>query len=94
MIMSDVKHPQSRKHMPMRRCVVCHTQDAKRRLTRIVRSPDGLQIDPTGKANGRGAYLCDNPECWARAAKTDILARALRMTFTDDDRLRLQQAIP
>lgn len=74
--------------------MVCRTQDAKRRLTRLVRTPDGLQIDPTGKASGRGAYLCDNPECWKRAAKTDVLARALRMTFTDDDRLRLQQAIP
>jgi len=94
MIMSDVKHLQPRKHVPVRMCVVCRTQDAKRQLTRLVRSADGLQIDPSGKASGRGAYLCDNPECWKRAAKTDVLARALRMTLTDDDRLRLQQAIP
>ena len=94
MSMSDVKHPPSRKHVPQRTCVVCRTQDAKRRLTRLIRTPDGLQIDPSGKASGRGAYLCENPECWKRAAKTDVLARALRMTFTDDDRLRLQQAIP
>lgn len=94
MIMSDVKHPQPRKHVPVRTCVICRTQDAKRHLTRLVRTVDGIQIDPTGKASGRGAYLCDNPECWKRAVKTDVLARALRMTLTDDDRLRLQQAIP
>lgn len=94
MIMSEVKRSASRKHIPVRTCIVCHTHDAKRALTRVVRAADGVFIDPTGKANGRGAYLCDNRECWERAVKTDVLARALRTTLTEEDRLRLRPALP
>jgi predicted RNA-binding protein YlxR (DUF448 family) len=83
-----------RKHIPQRSCVVCRTKDAKRGLTRLVRTDAGLVIDPTGKQNGRGAYLCHNPVCWQRAQETDVLAKALRMTLESDDRLRLQQAAP
>jgi predicted RNA-binding protein YlxR (DUF448 family) len=83
-----------RKHIPQRTCVVCRTKDAKRELTRVVRTEAGLVIDLTGKQNGRGAYLCDNPACWQRAQETDVLAKALKMTLTPDDRLRLQQAAP
>jgi uncharacterized protein len=82
------------KHIPQRTCVVCRTKDAKRGLTRVVRTETGLVVDATGKQNGRGAYLCDNPVCWQRAQETDILAKALRMTFDTDDRLKLQQAAP
>lgn len=83
-----------RKHIPQRTCVVCRDKDAKRQLTRLVRTDSGVVIDPSGKLNGRGAYLCDNPTCWARAASTDILSKALRTTLTAEDRQRLQQAIP
>ncbi len=76
-----------RKHIPHRTCVVCRTVDAKRTLTRLVRTPDaGVQIDPTGKLSGRGAYLCDDPACWRRAARDDALGRALRTRLTDEER--------
>ena len=79
-----------RKHIPHRTCVVCRTVDAKRALTRLVRTPDaGVQIDPTGKLPGRGAYLCDNPACWRRAAHDDVLGRALRTRLTDEEREKI-----
>lgn len=79
------------KHTPTRTCVVCRTKDAKRQLTRLVRTPDGVLMDPTGKRNGRGAYLCDNPACWQRAASGDVLAKALRTDLTPADRDRIRQ---
>jgi uncharacterized protein len=67
------------KHVPQRTCVACRDKDAKRTLTRIVRTPDGgVEIDPTGKRNGRGAYLCSQRSCWDRALATPVLSRALK----------------
>lgn len=61
----------------------------KRTLTRIVRRPDGVFIDPSGKMNGRGAYLHDHKACWERGLK-GALASALRVTLTAEDRQRLE----
>ena len=48
-----------------RSCIGCHTVKDKRDLIRIVKDKEGnISIDRTGKANGRGAYLCDNIECF------------------------------
>ncbi|MFL5760393.1 MAG: RNase P modulator RnpM [Thermomicrobiales bacterium] len=70
------------KHIPQRMCVSCRERSAKRALIRIVRTPDGtVEIDPTGKRNGRGAYLCDDPACWARSLKSGSLAQALKATI-------------
>ena len=74
-----------RKHVPQRTCVGCHEVLPKRSLIRIVRSPDGVQVDPTGKLAGRGAYLHEQRSCWERAMKGS-LARALKMELTDKDR--------
>ena len=62
---------------------------AKRTLTRIVRRPDGVFVDPSGKMNGRGAYLHDHKSCWERGLK-GALASALRVTLTAEDRQRLE----
>lgn len=74
-----------RKHVPQRTCVVCRQQFDKRRLTRVVRTPDsGVLIDPTGKRNGRGAYLCDQPACWEKATRhAGILNQALNTQVTE-----------
>jgi hypothetical protein len=82
----------TRKHIPVRTCVVCREKAGKRTLTRVVRTQDGLMVDASGKMNGRGAYLCERPECWERAMTTDILAKALKMLFTPEDRERLRHA--
>jgi predicted RNA-binding protein YlxR (DUF448 family) len=93
MVMSTAR-PSRRKHIPIRTCVVCGEKSDKRSLIRLVRTPEGLQIDPSGKMNGRGAYLCEQERCWESALQSSILAKALRMTLTDEDRKRLQQAQP
>jgi predicted RNA-binding protein YlxR (DUF448 family) len=64
---------------PRRSCVVCRVSADKRTLHRLVRSPDGvIRYDPSGKAPGRGAYLCGNPVCTAQAAKRRSVQRALK----------------
>lgn len=73
------------KHVPQRMCVACRDRSSKRALTRVVRTPEGpVLVDPTGKLNGRGAYLCDKPSCWDRAVRTDVLASALKTTMTTE----------
>jgi uncharacterized protein len=86
---AERQHPT--KHVPMRTCVVCREKGSKRTLTRVVRTEHGIQVDPTGKLNGRGAYLCDRESCWERAATSDILSKALRTALTSEDRERLRQ---
>ena len=81
-----------RKHVPIRTCVVCRGKGDKRGLTRLVRTADGVLSDPTGKMNGRGAYLCEKEICWDRAVNTNILEKALKTSLTDEDRERLQQS--
>lgn len=84
------RKPARVKHIPQRTCVVCRNVQAKRGLIRLVRTSEGLQVDPSGKMAGRGAYLCENPTCWDKAAQSEVLNRALRMTITDEDRNRLR----
>jgi predicted RNA-binding protein YlxR (DUF448 family) len=62
---------------------------AKRTLTRIVRQPDGVFIDLSGKINGRGAYLHNQKSCWERGLK-GALANALKVSLTPEDRQRLE----
>jgi predicted RNA-binding protein YlxR (DUF448 family) len=73
------------KHIPQRTCIVCRQQFDKRRLTRVARTPDsGVLIDPTGKRNGRGAYLCDQPACWEKATRhAAILNQALNTQVSE-----------
>ncbi|HWD44401.1 MAG TPA: YlxR family protein [Actinomycetota bacterium] len=69
------------KGTPRRTCVVCRSTAAKRTLHRIVRSPAGtVAYDPTGKAAGRGAYLCGQPACLERAVRRRSIQRALKVT--------------
>jgi predicted RNA-binding protein YlxR (DUF448 family) len=86
--------PGRSKHVPVRMCVVCRDKDSKRALTRIVRTPEGVRVDASGKLNGRGAYLCEQASCWERAAQSDVLNRALRTTLSVEDREYLQHAKP
>jgi uncharacterized protein len=77
------------KHIPQRTCVGCRTVMPKRQLIRIVRSPEGVQVDLTGKLAGRGAYLHDRRSCWERSLK-GALAHALKTELAAEDRERLQ----
>ena len=72
---------------PQRTCVACQRTTAKRELVRIVRTPAGsVEVDPTGKKSGRGAYLCKAPRCWQAALRRDRLSRALRVRIAAEER--------
>jgi predicted RNA-binding protein YlxR (DUF448 family) len=67
--------------------VTCRQVKAKKELVRLVRLPDGgVEIDTTGKKAGRGAYLCQAPECWDRGLKSGHLEKALKTILTPDNR--------
>lgn len=66
------------KKIPMRRCVGCGEVKSKKELIRVIRTPGGeICLDLTGRANGRGAYLCNNPDCLKKAQKRRSLGRSL-----------------
>ncbi len=66
------------KKIPQRQCMGCRERKAKRELIRVVRGTDGrVSLDFGGKAPGRGAYLCPDPECLKKAVKSKSLARSL-----------------
>ena len=71
-----------KKHIPQRTCVGCRDVNEKKTLVRIVKSPDGVRIDPTGRMPGRGAYLHESRECWETALKRGAIGRALRTEVT------------
>ena len=67
-----------KRKIPMRMCVGCREMKPKMELTRVVKPQEGdCAIDFTGKAPGRGAYVCKSAECLKKAQKTRALERAL-----------------
>lgn len=86
-----VKKPVGRvKHIPQRTCVGCREVLSKRQMLRIVRTTEGVRVDPTGKLAGRGAYMHDQRSCWVRGLK-GALAHALKTELTNEDRIRLEE---
>ena len=91
---------------PQRTCVSCRETQDKRALVRVVRPAPGpeatpettpehgtvtaVTIDERGRASGRGAYLCTNPDCWRRAMRTGSLSRALNVQLTPQDKHLLE----
>ena len=70
---------------PMRKCLGCNEMRPKRELIRVVRSPAGaISLDKTGKANGRGAYLCPDPECFKKLRKRKGLERAFKCQVPEE----------
>lgn len=67
------------KHIPFRTCIGCGEKKPKRELLRIVRDEcNNIRFDPTGKASGRGAYICPKMECLELAIKKRAFSHALR----------------
>ena len=79
-----------KKHIPQRTCVACREVNEKRSLIRIVRTPEGVAIDTTGRMPGRGAYIHDSKECWEKALKRGMLARSLKTEISQEDMETLQ----
>lgn len=71
------------KKVPMRTCIACRQNFSKKELNRIVKSGETIFFDPTGKANGRGAYVCNNPECASKLKKQKILNKVFSCNVED-----------
>ncbi len=73
------------KKVPLRMCTGCGEMFDKRTLVRVVKSPQGeISLDLTGKKPGRGAYVCKNPECLAKARKKRAFERAFSMRISEE----------
>jgi len=71
---------------PTRTCIGCREPNPKRGLVRIVGSTGKrLQGDPTGRAPGRGAYVCRERECWEKALRASTISHALRFSPPPED---------
>ncbi len=70
---------------PMRRCVGCGISKEKSELIRVIRDTEGnIRLDPTGRANGRGAYVCRDEKCLEMAIKKKGLERTLKVSVPEE----------
>jgi len=73
------------KKIPDRMCIACREMKPKKELIRIVADKEGnVFLDSTGRANGRGAYICKTDECVLKARKTKALERTLKRQIPED----------
>jgi len=73
------------KKIPLRQCIGCGEMKNKKEMLRVLRTEDqGIILDTTGRKNGRGAYICPNPECMRRARKLKGLDKAFKMPIPDE----------
>ena len=78
------------KKIPQRQCMGCRERKAKRDMIRVVRGTDGnVSLDFSGKANGRGAYICPDMECLKKAQKAKSLERSLEVAIPEEVYARL-----
>lgn len=70
---------------PQRTCIGCNLKKDKKKLIRIAKNKNNdIDVDTTGKMQGRGAYLCNNIECLEKAKKTKKLERTLKIKISDE----------
>lgn len=70
------------KKVPMRKCVGCQEMKSKKEMIRVIRTSENeFLLDATGKKNGRGAYICANGECLAKAMKSKGLERSFKQSI-------------
>ena len=82
---------QARK-IPMRKCIGCQEMKSKKEMMRILRTTENeIVLDTTGRKNGRGAYLCKNPECLRKAIKSRGLERSFKMAIPQEAYDRLEK---
>ena len=83
------------KKIPQRQCMGCRERKAKKELIRVVRGVDGtVSLDFSGKAPGRGAYVCPQEECFRKARKSRALERALECAISDEVFQAIEAQIP
>ncbi|MBQ3571639.1 MAG: YlxR family protein [Clostridia bacterium] len=82
------------KSKPIRTCIACRQEFEKNQLLRIVRTPEGNYIvDKTGKANGRGAYICNSVECAKKLKKNRLLNRAFGTAISEETYQAVEEAL-
>ncbi|WP_312104683.1 RNase P modulator RnpM [Pygmaiobacter massiliensis] len=82
------------KKVPVRRCVGCNEGKPKKELVRVVKTAEGeISVDVTGKKSGRGAYLCPDKKCLAKAQKAKRLERAFECAISEEIYERLAQEV-
>ncbi|MCR5157227.1 MAG: YlxR family protein [Butyrivibrio sp.] len=82
------------KKIPTRKCVGCGEMKEKKELIRVIKTQEGeIFIDATGKANGRGAYICNSADCLKKALKNRGLERSLKSQIPEEVRARLEKEL-
>jgi len=76
------------KKVPMRRCVGCMQSKEKPELIRVVVCSDKAVVDPSGKMNGRGVYLCRDEACFDKAIKKKAIGRGLQIEGLDPEDIK------
>ena len=80
------------RHVAQRTCAACRSVKPKRELVRLVRLADGkVEVDATGRKDGRGAYLCHAPECWEKGLKEKQIEHTLHTGLTAENRKELRE---
>ena len=80
--------------VPLRRCVGCMESKEKKELIRIAGYEGKISVDESGRAKGRGAYLCRNNEaCWERAYKRKSLERSLGISVSEEQKEEIFAAL-
>ena len=73
------------KNIPLRMCIACREMKPKGEMTRVVRNADGeIKLDPTGKAPGRGAYVCNGEACLKKLQTKKLLHKTFSMDVSVD----------
>ncbi len=72
------------KDTPLRTCIVCKQLLPKKDMLRIVKTKDGVAIDYTNKANGRGAYICNNENCITTCVNKKLLNKTFKMALSEE----------
>lgn len=73
------------KKIPLRTCIACREMKPKGEMTRVVRNADGeIKLDPTGKAPGRGAYVCNDPACLKKVDGKKLLHKAFSSSVAEE----------
>ena len=71
--------------IPQRKCIACQERGDKKNLVRVVKNKEGqIFLDKTGKANGRGAYVCSTKQCLEKAIKSKALNRSFKVNVDDE----------
>ncbi len=82
---------EKQKHIPLRKCMGCQEMLPKQSLIRIVKDSEGIKLDPTGKADGRGAYLCGKGDCLKRVIKSRRLDKVLHSQIPAEIYTKLEE---